>query len=397
MRYKQHVEKQIGSVDVGLALGDMTATAADAYIVPQFEGGASEGGVGGAICRAGAERGVIDEYEQRVKAAGGKLEFGSAFVTPSHGGQSDKLIHVVSVGSGREKEFRTIQRSIYTALEAAHADGSIKNIVCPVLGTGIIGSLTEKQSAMAMMSAVHQFDRKHPDSGIKMSFVVYGDPARPENPGLQALKQVLESGEYREGAPVVGQREFDAQRFVDSMNADAAANTAAGVGSLAEPKVAAPKGSTVTLVTDTVVAGSGRTWVSDARAQKPSQDRMIFTHPDDAATVLEALDAHISGIYKPITYKISEIDIDGRKVIGIGSADPSFYMGIGESSLLGKLQQEGKTRTCLMGGARIEHPAFGAQIAKAAHMLYPEDQGMQALSRPDAPQVSYNLKRGFGS
>lgn len=398
MRYREE-EVNLDGMSIGLALGDITAADADAYIVPQFESGASEGGVGGAICRAGAERGVIDEYETRVKANGGTLEFGTAFVTPAHGGRSRKLIHAVSVGSGKEKEFRTIQKAVFNALLAAQQDGTIKTVVCPVLGTGIIGSLSDRQSATAMLSAVSQFNRQHPDSGIKVSFVAFANPASTDNPTMAAFKDVIAAGEYKEGAPTVGSRKFDAQRFVDAMNDDAAANAAAGVGTtVATPH--APLATNVTVTTDVVVSGVGRTWVSDPRAEKATQNRMALVHPDDAPAVLEALDKHISGIYRPITYKLAEVDVNGRKLIAIGSADPSFYLGIGESHLIQtSLQEQGIIKNkVLLGGINPSEPRDAAQIAKAAHLVYPADEELQRLARPEAtPKVTLQVKRGFGS
>lgn len=243
-----------------------------------------------------------------------------------------------------------------------------------------------------MLSAVSRFNRQHPDAGIKVSFVAFANPASTNNPTVAAFKDVIESGEYREGAPTVGSRAFDAQRFVDSMNADVAANEAAGIRG-------APAAN-VTVTTDVVVSGAGRTWVSDPRATRATQSRMALTHPDDAPAVLEALDAHISSIYRPITYKLAEVDVNGRKLIAIGSADPGFYLGIGESQLIqSDLQEKGIIKNkVLLGGIDLSNPRDAEQIAKAAHIVYPDDDGMQQLARPDAaPKVTLQVKSGFGS
>jgi len=222
-----HVEKakDIGSVGVQLGLGDMTEAKTDAFIVPQFQRGPSEGGVGGAICRAGGQLGVIDEYEGIVRKAGGTVEFGKAFVTPSHGGNSEKLIHVVSVGSGVEREYTVVNQAIYNALTAAK-EANIKSIVAPVLGTGIIGALTDEQSAKAMFSAVRKFDRDNPGSGIQTTFVAYGNPNNTNHPTFQTLRKVLAEEAFVGATPVVGQREFNPERFVNELNRDLDMGTA---------------------------------------------------------------------------------------------------------------------------------------------------------------------------
>jgi O-acetyl-ADP-ribose deacetylase (regulator of RNase III) len=219
MRLHTEKSKDIGSVVVHLGLGDMTEATVDAYIVPQFQEGPSEGGVGGAICRAGGQLGVIDEYEGIVQKAGGSVEFGKAFVTSSHGGNSRQLIHVASVGSGIEREYNVVNSSIYNALVGAKA-ANINSIVSPVLGTGIIGALTDDQSARAMLSAVRRFDAENPGSGIQITFVAYGNPQNKNHPTFQALKRVLAEEEYVGATPVVGQREFDPERWVTGMNRD---------------------------------------------------------------------------------------------------------------------------------------------------------------------------------
>ena len=93
-----HIETAvIGNMQVSVACGNLIQSKADALVVPQFNGGPSEGGVGYAIIASGAEKGVIDEYNAEMKRRGGKFVFGDAFVTPSHGGNTKHLVHVISV------------------------------------------------------------------------------------------------------------------------------------------------------------------------------------------------------------------------------------------------------------------------------------------------------------
>ena len=144
----------IGDVTVKVASGDLTTVKADAYLVPEFNSCVSEGGVGGAIWRNGGSKG-LDAYEQIIKTQG-KQEFGTVHITESGGGNSSKLIHAVTVGSGAENEFEVVQKAVYNALKSAEEQG-LSSVAMPALGTGIIGNLTNEQSAQAMMSAIRQF------------------------------------------------------------------------------------------------------------------------------------------------------------------------------------------------------------------------------------------------
>jgi len=48
----------IGKIKTKIVAGDMTTFSADAYVIPQFQGAASFGGVGGAVARAGGVKGL---------------------------------------------------------------------------------------------------------------------------------------------------------------------------------------------------------------------------------------------------------------------------------------------------------------------------------------------------
>lgn len=218
--YIEEAPTMLGLVAVKLGIGDMTEAKADAYVVPQFKNCSSEGGVAASIGRAGAHLGIADEYEAIVRNGGGTLKFGAAFVTPSHGGKTSSLIHVVSVASGPEKEFNVVNQAVYNALTSASIAG-LKQIVCPILGTGIIGALTDEQSAKAMLSGANRFAMRNPDAEIEITFVVYGNPASlAQNPTVAALKRALVSKSYLEATPVVGQRELDVERWRDEMQRD---------------------------------------------------------------------------------------------------------------------------------------------------------------------------------
>jgi len=205
----------IGNSQVKIALGDLTQMKADAYVVPQFSEGASYGGVGGAIARSGASKGV-EAYEAFVETQG-TLNFSSVVMTESGGGNAKHLLHVVSVGSPRADEFTTVRNGFLNALHTA-AEHGCRCVVAPAMGTGIIGQLTSEQSARAMMSAINQYGL---DGGVDLSvsLVIFGDQT-----AYDAFNQVLKSRSYVSSTVEPGAREIDVGRWFVEMNSDLIAN-----------------------------------------------------------------------------------------------------------------------------------------------------------------------------
>ncbi|MFI3241892.1 MAG: macro domain-containing protein [Alphaproteobacteria bacterium] len=204
--------KKIQNISVQVISGDMTSIKADAYIVPQFNNCTSYGGVGGAVNRAGACTGM-KSYDEIVRS--GRQDFGSAFLVPSGGGLSKFLLHVVSVGSGERQEFETVQKSIFSALKLAD-DAGLKSILCPALGTGIIGDLTDEQSAKAILSAIAKF-AEVATSLEEFSIVIYGGRT-------VYFETVLNSASYQDAKPQRGCRAFDFGRWAANMVMDSAKN-----------------------------------------------------------------------------------------------------------------------------------------------------------------------------
>ena len=199
----------INQVNVTIAMGDMTRHTADAFLVPQFAGGPSYGGVGGAVADSGAEIGM-EKYHAHVKATG-EQEYGSALLTPSGGGNSSYLLHVVSVGSERDQEFETVFKSVYNALQAAHDEG-LTSVAAPALGTGIIGQLQDEQSARAMLSAVNLFSENNPEAEMSVSVVIFGSAA-----AYNSFLETLQNRTYQNAEPEVGQRDFNMGQWVQGM------------------------------------------------------------------------------------------------------------------------------------------------------------------------------------
>ena len=208
---------KIRNIEVNVVLGDITSLRVDAYIVPQFDDALSEGGVGGAVMRAGALSGM-NAYQEYIDKKGA-LNFGEGIITKSRGGNSKFLLHVASVGSGMEREFDTVRKAVFFALQLAE-NHSVSSVATPALGTGIIGDLTDEQSAKAIFSAIDEFS-KTGKSVRSVSLVIYGNPK-----AVACAESVLQSKAYRNVLNETGGREFSLGRWYDEMKSDVEKNKA---------------------------------------------------------------------------------------------------------------------------------------------------------------------------
>lgn len=138
-------------------------------------------------------------------------------MTPSGGGRAKYLLHTVSVGSGVNEEFDTVRKAVYSALAAADAQ-SLSIITTPALGTGIIGSLTDLQSAKAIFSAIYEFSKQN--RNIKqVLLVIYGS----YNTVTEA-QNVIEEESYKDVENEIGQRDFSLSRWIVEMENDSNKN-----------------------------------------------------------------------------------------------------------------------------------------------------------------------------
>jgi O-acetyl-ADP-ribose deacetylase (regulator of RNase III) len=200
-------EQKINNINVCLKTGNVAAEDADCIVVPEFRDGASGGGVGYAIETAGMGAG-LEAYEKVAQE--GFLKDGDAIITES--GKPDvKLAHVVTVGAREDSQFEVVNRSVLKTLETANEVG-IKRIALPEIGTGIIGSLTQEQSAKAIFNAVYEFSKNNPSSSVEeVSFVVYRSSTEP-------AKRVLTDKSYI-GIMTAekGNKSLDLKEFVEGL------------------------------------------------------------------------------------------------------------------------------------------------------------------------------------
>lgn len=200
-------EGKIGNVTISVAGGDMTQVKADAYLVPEFTSCISEGGIGGAIYRSGGGKGM-EAYGKHI-AESGKLSLKDVYIAKAGGGNSKYLIHAATVGADRDAAFEVAKDSVVNALKAAQEKG-IKSVVIPAIGTGIIGSLTNTESANAILSGVKQFA----DEGGSMDVcaVVYSTGA-----GYNDFANALKNGSYLTAEATPGTKQMDGAAFAREM------------------------------------------------------------------------------------------------------------------------------------------------------------------------------------
>lgn len=167
---------KIGNIDIVVKNGNIAEENADLIVVPEFNSSASGGGVGYAIINAGMQAG-LDMYH---KAAQKKpFNCGDVMITTS-GKKGVKLAHVATVSAGAQEQPVAVVKAVFNTLKSAN-DKKLQHVAIPELGTGIIGNLTQEQSARLIFNAVYEFAKVNPDSNVnKVSLIIYRaslDPA----------------------------------------------------------------------------------------------------------------------------------------------------------------------------------------------------------------------------
>ena len=204
--------QKIKNIQAEVVSGNIAAMTVDAVIVPEFKSGASYGGVGGALARSGAESG-LNKYESYAQEH--PVVFGDVLLTPSGGGHCRYLLHVATVGCSRDESFGVTYAAVYKALQVLDNAG-LKTIAVPALGSGIIGTLTIKQSAKAVFMAVSQFAGRAKNIE-KVTMVVYGSKEQAEQ-----ARNVLDKAAYLDAKLEIGQKEFDMDEWLAAIIKDMA-------------------------------------------------------------------------------------------------------------------------------------------------------------------------------
>ncbi|MBS4773447.1 MAG: macro domain-containing protein [Proteobacteria bacterium] len=200
--------KQIKTIQVQVIDGNIATMKVDAVMVPQFNNGASYGGVGGAITRSGAGSGM-DEYNDYAEKK--PLSYGDVYMTASGGGSAEYLLHLATVGCKADTSFACTVNAVCKALFLADEKG-VKTIAVPAVGSGIIGTLTLEQSAKAIFKAVALF-AEHAKSVQSVTMVVYGTSTAP-------AQEILDNESYLAAENETGQKEFNFAEWLEGFAKD---------------------------------------------------------------------------------------------------------------------------------------------------------------------------------
>lgn len=197
---------KINNVKVVIKNGNIAVENVDCIVVPQFNICASYGGVGAAIYAAGMEKG-LELYDE--KAYKQPFKYGEALITES-GKTGVKLAHVATAGASSEEQSRVVFEAMFRVLMSAKEQG-VKTIAVPEIGTGIIGTLTAKQAAMAIFGAIYQFSKQFPEACIEtVTLVIYRGSLAP-------AEEVLSEQSYVEFKPEAGEKQFSFSEWLIGM------------------------------------------------------------------------------------------------------------------------------------------------------------------------------------
>lgn len=197
---------KINNIEVIVKNGNIATEPVELIVVPEFCECASYGGVGGALAYFGMERG-LEAYDGAVEKKG--LSYGDALITES-GKEGVKLAHVVTVGADENIQFQVVFKAVFKALAEAEKQG-IKSIAFPEIGSGIIGNLTQEQSAKAIFCAVYEFGCMHNVPSVKtVELVVYRGVT-------DYAEKVLSEKSYTEFRNEKGNKDFNMAEWLCGM------------------------------------------------------------------------------------------------------------------------------------------------------------------------------------
>ena len=195
----------IGSINVIVKNGNIAEEKVDCIVIPEFTDWASYGGVGAAISACGMEKGLA-LYDTAVQQK--PLALGHVMITES-GLKNIKLAHVSTVNSQKETQFKVIFDAVLMVLLEAEKQG-MKTIAIPELGTGVIGFLTQEQSARAIFCAVNQFSTRYLNSKIEeIRLVIFRNSTVPAETVLSKQSFEFENE--------IGEKQFNFEAWLEEM------------------------------------------------------------------------------------------------------------------------------------------------------------------------------------
>lgn len=195
----------IGNIEITIKRGNIAVEKADCIVVPEFNDCASYGGVGASLTDCGMRKG-LDIYNEAVEKK--PLESGQIMITES-GLKDIKLAHLATVNAEKDEQFRVVFEAVLRLLTEAEKQG-IKTIAIPELGTGIIGHLTQEQSARAIFAAVNEYVLHNPKTNIgRLTLVIFRSSTMP-------AEKVLSSRSF-DFKDEIGAKEFNIVEWLEGM------------------------------------------------------------------------------------------------------------------------------------------------------------------------------------
>lgn len=114
----------------------------------------------------------------------------SAVLSVANGGNSRYLIHSVVLGGPAEKLASNIEDAMSAVMTIARPQKEmITSMAMPLIGFGEFGSLSATAAAIALLSGINNFNRKHYIKEIKIVIA-----ASPE--AVDEVNRVIKCGEY---------------------------------------------------------------------------------------------------------------------------------------------------------------------------------------------------------
>lgn len=200
------MEAKIKNITVTVKNGNLAIEPADCIVVPEFDSCASYGGVGAAIEYAGMSAG-LEAYDKAVRNK--PLAYGDVLITES-GKAGVKLAHAATAGADADIQFEVVFKAVFQILAEASKLG-LKSVALPEIGTGIIGNLTQSQSARALACAVAKFADLYPTATVEhVILVIYRGATAP-------AEKVLSEGSYAEFRNEAGQKKFSMAEWLQGM------------------------------------------------------------------------------------------------------------------------------------------------------------------------------------
>lgn len=178
---------KVNGIKVKAVWGQISAVQADAYVVPEYPDHVSSTPMINDIIAGGAQYG-FDVFKRHLSL--GSLNMCSAVLSVANGGNSRYLIHSVVLGGPAEKLASNIEDAMSAVMTIARPQKEmITSMAIPLIGFGEFGSLSATAAAIALLSGINNFNRKHYIKEIKIVIA-----ASPE--AVDEVNRVIKCGEY---------------------------------------------------------------------------------------------------------------------------------------------------------------------------------------------------------